>query len=231
MWKKNAKAGAIHKMKTFLTILDSKVCAALITVLIGSIGAGILTNIFQGWQQDRELRNGIIQLSSQYQLELHKINLRGREKIANEAYHLVGQVMSRAGSMIDIEGPLFAKPRNKEDQEIMKKQKEQVRLTFNKTWEEWDTRKNSIGSLLMFYIGNDSSNLWNKMSNEMDGFLRCIGHFENNHTNENPRCRTRKKNVQIKFEKLKQTLNQSPPEPPWIGEKLISQIREHLKTD
>ena len=125
--------------------LESTGGAALITVVIGGIAGGIITDKIQTGNKNRELA-----------LADYKEHLKQEQEIVSQAYILVGNSISSADDLIDITDPQFDPnnpiyERDKQAQENLRSQRKAVRDSYHAAEHEWNRGQEKMGLLMGYY--------------------------------------------------------------------------------
>lgn len=153
--------------------LQSAGGAALITVVVGGLFTTLVASLIQRGAKDREFQNELIKVYGEHRLGVQKEFLEGRARTMTAALELVGRVRARSKARIDIDGPSFAIRMDPIDHRVVEDQKKAIRSSFNVAEEEWDTRKETLSSLIKVYFGSKSSIEWARLSKALDEFAAC----------------------------------------------------------
>ena len=224
-----ARTSTNESTPLWLAFFRSTGGAALVTVIIGGIATAIITGMFQGWQKDRDLENGIIALYSQFLIDQHKDTLAARASLRHESFTLLGQIRNSAGSMIDIEGPAFAFPDDPQQREKIMAQKEQVRTDFNRAWERWQTHKTALGSRFDYHYGDESRDAWKSLGIAVDELLQCIA--SPTRQGEEAECSRTVNEIEEQLNLFEESLRQSIPRFPSMDKSIVEDIRGVLSKE
>jgi hypothetical protein len=139
---------------------------ALITVLLGTIGGAVITNLIQNANQRQQTR----------QLSLSEY-LKGEHDTVQKAFDIVGQSIAASDNLNTITTNGF-NPANFEKGEqanLVMKQKEAIRDQFNKLDEQWRATRETLTLNMRYYHGNDAalSTAWDDTSNKLTGYMNC----------------------------------------------------------
>jgi len=220
--KKRNSDGPPSRLRIFL---ESAGGAAIITVIIGAIATHLITNSFQLRQAERDFANRVIESFSANKVALLNKAIEDRSLTLNDSLKAVGNVISKAESRIDIDGPAFAVRVDDAAETVNKAQKIEIRREFNSAWENWDTRKISLEVSIGLFVDDESSESWRVLAHNVDEFIQCA----NVHTpSEADVCNSKNNAVRVDLQNFLSAVRASRIESSIITSEEVRQIRSAL---
>jgi hypothetical protein len=196
---------AVPKPK-WQAFLESTGGTALITVVLGTFGGAVITNLIQTANQKQQTR----------QLSLSEY-LKGEHDTVQKVFDIVGQAIAVSDNLNTITTNGF-NPGNFEKGEqanLVIQQKELIRDQFNKLDEQWRATRETLTLNMRYYHGNDPtlSSVWDDTSNKLTGYMNCqqawyikqLGSFVDNSVADKA-CNSEKKSLDGSLQALSEAL-------------------------
>lgn len=161
-----------RKESAWLAFLQSSSGTALITVLLGTIGGGIITSLVQERQKQKETH--ALKVSAY---------LKNQQDIYTDAFALLGKAVAASEDMATItEAPFYTGQNDglsKADEADIDKQKTAIVDAFNSVDAEWRRRRTSLSLLIRLYNQNDRgvATAWESTAAALTDFMNCERNF------------------------------------------------------
>lgn len=151
---------------TWLKFLESTGGAAIITVVLGTLGGTIITALVQSLNQQQQAR----------QLSTSEF-VKGEHDTVKSAFDLVGESIAASENLNTITTVGFD-PANFADADQKKSvltQKGNLRDEFNKADEHWRATRETLGLNMLYYNGNDQAvgSAWSRTSDAVSVYMDC----------------------------------------------------------
>jgi hypothetical protein len=161
----------------FMTFLLSGSGTALITVLLGTIGGGLITQLVQWHLKDRETRSLAF---AEY--------LKNEERVSNDAFVMIGKASAAAEDMAVItEKQFYTGVRDNltdSDRKTLEKQKSEIATNFNMVDAEWRRSRDTLGLFMRLYHRNDPdvAKAWDRTATALTSYIDCERSFNLDHS-------------------------------------------------
>jgi len=150
--------------------LESTGGAALITVILGTMGGAAITGLVQSYSQRQLTRQAGI---AEY--------IKGEHDTVKAVFDLVGQCIAASESLNTITTSGFnpnafqAGPQR----EIVLAQKDRIRNEFNKSDEQWRSSRETLTLNMRYYHGNDPTvaSAWDRTRETVSSYMDCQHHW------------------------------------------------------
>jgi hypothetical protein len=159
----------------WMSFLQSASGTALITVLLGTIGGGLITQLVQWHAKDRDARSLAF---TDY--------LKAQEKLSTDAFTMIGKSTAAAEDMAVITEKQFytgpddgLSPANRA---IVEKQKIDVAANFNAMDTDWRRNRDSLRLFMRLDYRNDAgvAKAWDQTSDALTTYMDCEREFNLN---------------------------------------------------
>lgn len=157
-----------RKESAWLSFLQSSSGTALITVLLGTIGGGIITNLVQ--EKERKKEAQALKVTAY---------LKNQEAIYTDAFALVGKAVAASEDMATITEAAFytgtGDGLTKADEASVDKQKSAIVANFNEVDADWRRRRTTLSMLIRLYNHNDPAvaTAWQATATALTSFMDC----------------------------------------------------------
>ena len=145
--------------------LESSGGAALITVVVGTMGGAVITNLIQSYLQRQQTRQQGI---AEY--------IKGEHDTVKAVFELVGKSIAAAENLSTITTEGFNPEAFQGDQrEQVQKQRKAIRDEFN-TWDEqWRSQRETLTLNMRYYHGNDQAvaSTWDGTGRALTRYMDC----------------------------------------------------------
>lgn len=160
------------KENAWLTFLQSSSGTALITVLLGTLGGGIITDLVQEREKQKEAHS--LKVSAY---------LKNQQEIYTDAFALLGKAVADSEDMATItEAPFYTGTNDglsRADEATIDTQKSAIVDAFNSVDAEWRRRRTTLSLLIRLYNQNDQgvATSWDATSSALTAFMNCERDF------------------------------------------------------
>jgi hypothetical protein len=163
---------------------EPAVLAALVTVLIGSIAATIITGLIQWRAQVREFEQGWLKARGDQALVSYREYLDQEQALIRRAYSLIGACTSEADNLTGLLRPEWNEHNAKRDVEL-ENQKDEIIKRFNATKRQWHSEKGEIGLLMSYYHPGERQVManWNNVEKAVTDYLKCKQSWHDDYIN------------------------------------------------
>jgi hypothetical protein len=164
--QKSATENSGEQKPGWLRFLESTGGAALITVVLGTLGGAAITGLIQSFSQGQQAR----QLSiSEY--------LKGEHDTVKAVFDMVGRCIAAAENLNTITTQGFD-PANfpeGDQRNLVLVQKNNLRDEFNKWDEQWRASRETLTLNLRYYHGNDPAlgSAWDNTRDALSSYMDC----------------------------------------------------------
>jgi hypothetical protein len=149
--------------------LESSGGAALITVVVGTMGGAVITNLIQSYLQRQQARQqGIAEYS------------KGEHDTVKAVFDLLGQSVAAAENLSTLTTEGFNADAFQGDQrDQVLKQRKAIRDEFNTSDEQWRSHRETLTLNLRYYHGNDLAVAasWDHTGGALTGYMDCEQHW------------------------------------------------------
>ncbi len=152
------------KREDVYRFLESAGGTALITILLGSGGASLVSYYIQTSLQHRE------QQAAAYQDKLSR-----RRAVVEEAYDLVGTMITRTEALTELMQADF-NPRTYRNGAVvdMENQHVETRANYNETDIEWRSQQVTLTIKVSDALGETAEERWARLAEAVDKFKECV---------------------------------------------------------
>ena len=160
----------------FMTFLVSGSGTALITVLLGTIGGGLITQLVQYHIKDRDTRSLAF---AEY--------LKNEEKVSNDAFVMIGKASAAAEDMAVITEKQFytgvGDNLTPADRATLQQQKSAIAANFNQVDADWRRSRDTLGLFMRLYHRNnqDVAKAWDRTATALTNYIDCERSFSLDH--------------------------------------------------
>jgi hypothetical protein len=156
----------VSSKPNWLRFLESTGGAAIITVMLGTLGGAIITGIIQSHNQRQEARRLSL---SEY--------IKGEHDTVKSAFDMIGECIAASENLNAITTSGF-NPANfpsGHQRNLVLAQKENLRNGFNKTEEHWRATRESLTLNMRYYNGDDKDvdSAWDLAGNTVSTYMDC----------------------------------------------------------
>ncbi len=156
-------------------ILESKVLAVSITVLVGGIFGNLINSNIQEAIKDREFRHDVLKALNSTQLELQKEYFKLQVSETKKALDVVGKIIQNTEALAITRTPEWSlnSAKTQKIRESLRNDKIKIRTAFNKAQKEWEVNQHLYGSMLSFYFYGDPevSKAWDNLFKRIEDFI------------------------------------------------------------
>jgi hypothetical protein len=159
-----------------MTFLMSGSGTALITVLLGTIGGGLITQLVQYHLKDRDTRSLAF---AEY--------LKNEEKVSNDAFVMIGKASAAAEDMAVITEKQFYTGAGDNltpaDRATLEQQKSGIAANFNQVDADWRRSRDTLGLFMRLYHRNDQdvAKAWDRTATALTNYMDCERSFNLDH--------------------------------------------------
>ena len=159
------KPAGVDQKPRWQRFLESSGGAALITVVVGTMGGAVITNLIQSYLQRQQTRQQGI---AEY--------IKGEHDTVKAVFDLVGQSIAAAENLSTLTTEGFNPEAFQGDQrDQVLKQRKAIRDEFN-TWDEqWRSHRETLTLNMRYYHGNDQAvaSAWDRTGLALTGYMDC----------------------------------------------------------
>ncbi len=145
--------------------LESSGGAALITVVLGTLGGAAITSLIQSYAQRQQARQ---QGMAEY--------IKGEHDTVKAVFDLVGQCIAAAENLATLTAEGFNPDVFQGDQrEQVMKQRKAIRDQFNTADEQWRSNRETLTLNFRYYHSNDQAvaAAWDRTGTALSGYMDC----------------------------------------------------------
>jgi hypothetical protein len=163
---KSDAVGGNSPKPTWLRFLESTGGAAIITVVLGTLGGAVITGIVQSFNQHQQAR----------QLSISEF-VKGEHDTVKSAFDMVGECIAASENLSTITTVGFdpANFPDSDQRKLVLAQKGNLRDEFNKTDERWRAIRETLSLNMRYYNGNDVvvGSAWDQTSDAVSLYMDC----------------------------------------------------------
>lgn len=145
--------------------LESAGGTALVTAIIGGIFGSYISSAIQLRDKEKELAR-----------VSYKERIVKQQETVEQAYELIGSFLSASNDLIALTKPTFDIRRySGEEREKVRRQRDTIRLEYNKLLTRWQNKRLSVGLLMGYYYKGNSgvTNSWQNLQVSISGYGEC----------------------------------------------------------
>jgi hypothetical protein len=181
MLKRSENSGA-EKKGNWRIFIESTGGAALITVLLGGIVAGLITNEYQRHMKAREQQQAENKAISEQAALTYKEYLEQGKETVTKTYDLVGKCISESDELIALAKTDFFTGAFNRDPKIkneMLRRRNAVIAEFNDTDSRWRKERDTVGLLMSHHHNGDAEvvKAWRTVQNSVTEYLTCAQRY------------------------------------------------------
>jgi hypothetical protein len=164
--------------------LESSGGTALITVLIGGLFGQYITASIQQKLKEREFQQSWLQTQGSQATTYYKEYLTEEQSVVRGAYEVVGTCISASEDLVILTRTEFdLRTYSGKAQQIVRKQKEDIRDRFNRCDDHWRDEREKWGLLMSFYHRGrpEIGQAWTAVRDDLTDFMACAREWNLSH--------------------------------------------------
>jgi hypothetical protein len=181
---KPEKETSSDRKPTWLQLFDSVGFAAMITVVLGSIGGGIITVKLQDYAKQREQRAANIHLDHDRVITAYKEHLDRERRVVDEMFQKLGRFVDASRDLTTLSRKEFCEHCDDSKMPVrLVRKKQDVVDRYNAAMVEWNSNSLRLGMLLQLEHNNDAALLseWRQVCDASELYAECADRWRTKH--------------------------------------------------